>query len=64
MKINFECRSCKSFYNYEVGEVSFDDVGDLKLEKYPLCYKCKSPKWYLSEYGQSQVTQIFMSVNS
>ncbi len=61
MQLNFECRICKLIYDYDVGEVSFNEIGDLRLEIYPVCLKCKSKKWYLSEYGQSQVTKLFMS---
>jgi len=61
MKLNFECQKCKSFYDYEVGNSRFDDVGDLKLEHYPVYPTCKSNKWYLSEYGQSQVTELFLA---
>ena len=58
MEVNFNCGSCKINYDFEVGEPSMDDGGNLLFEKNPICPKCGiQGKELLSELGQSQMTE-------
>lgn len=57
MKLHFQCKICKIFYDYEVGEITFDAEGAV-LEHYPSCPKCIKPdQWLLSELGQTILTE-------
>lgn len=58
MELNFICRSCRREYDFEVGKVTLDEEGNGHLEIEPHCPYCKDKKWELSEYGQSQATEL------
>jgi rubredoxin len=58
MEVNFNCGSCKTNYDIEVGEPSMDGDGNLLFEHNPVCPTCRiEGKELLSELGQSQMTE-------
>ena len=61
MILNFDCKHCHTNYDFEVGQLSFDENGDGHLEIQPECPHCHSPKWALSELGQSQATAVHLA---
>ena len=57
MEVNLKCGSCKTNYDFEVGEPSTDENMRLVFEHNPVCPKCGAiDKELLSELGQSQMT--------
>ena len=67
MYLNVECKKCKAEFDANVGVISLDESDfDSKptFEKNPECDKCGEltvNDIYLTEVGQGQLTQIWMS---
>jgi NAD-dependent SIR2 family protein deacetylase len=62
MLINFECKSCHKEFDGEVGKITFTPNPD--FQTLPICPRCgplDKNGVYLSELGQSQMTDAFMS---
>ena len=58
MIVNLKCEDCKTVYNFEVGDVSMDNFGNLVFENKTICPNCKvEDKDLLTELGQSQMTE-------
>jgi hypothetical protein len=61
MKINFECKKCCREFDCEVGEISLPDDGMRPVfEKdiiCPWCGKLSMDGVFLTELGQSQMTE-------
>ena len=61
MDVNLKCGSCKTNYDFEVGEPSMDENMRLVFEHKPVYPKCGAKdKELLSELGQSQMTEWHM----
>jgi DNA-directed RNA polymerase subunit RPC12/RpoP len=65
-KINFECAKCGKEFDSEVGTITFPEDINKKLyfEKDIICPNCgkldkEKDEVFLSEYGQTQVGEIF-----
>lgn len=62
MIINFECKTCRTEFDSDVGTITFDPDPDFEiLPRCPLCgQRDKSGVW-LTEWGQSQMTEAFLN---
>lgn len=62
MTINFECKKCHKEFNCNVGKISLpDDSMYPVFEKdivCPICGKLKTDDVFLTELGQSQMTEV------
>ncbi len=61
MIINFECKTCHGEFDSDVGAITF--TPDPEFEALPNCPRCgqrdKNGVW-LTEMGQSQMTEAFL----
>ncbi len=58
MRVNLNCGSCKTNYDFEIGEPSLDDNMKLVFEHKSVCPKCGvSDNDLLSEEGQGQMSE-------
>lgn len=64
--INFKCKKCQNVFDCETGKIIFPTIlrKCLKFEKDINCPNCgilKCKNLELTELGQSQVTELFLS---
>jgi NAD-dependent SIR2 family protein deacetylase len=62
MLISFECKSCHSEFDSDVGKITF--TPDPVFTIPPLCPRCgprKNDQVFLTEVGQSQLTDAYMN---
>jgi len=66
MEINFECEKCNNIFNSEVGKITINDqTFRPNFEKEILCPKCgvrTIDEVFLTELGQSQMTEAMMNI--
>ncbi len=66
MKINFECKKCLNEFDCEVGKIGIDDISMRPtFEKdivCPNCGKLTMDGVFLTELGQSQMTEATMGL--
>jgi len=65
LKINFECQKCRVTFNSEVGEITLNEKTMRPLfGKSLICPQCGEltiDEVYLTELGQSQLTEATMN---
>ena len=62
MMISFECRTCRSEFAGEVGQVSFSPDPVFSIS--PCCPKCgprTNAQVWLTEQGQGQLTEVYLN---
>jgi len=63
--LNFECKTCHQDFDADVGKVTFDENEERpNFEKDIVCKNCGKrtlDNIYLTEIGQTQLTQIFLA---
>jgi hypothetical protein len=68
MIINFECRKCKKIFDCDVGEVSVPGDSERPHFENTITCPCCGPRTmdevYLTELGQSQLTEITLKLES
>jgi len=66
MKINFECKKCRKKFDCDVGKIGIDDSSMRPtFEKdiiCPQCGKLSMDDVFLTELGQSQMTEATMEL--
>ena len=62
MTINLLCSKCEAIYDWETGEIDFNDEGNAIFEHLTVCPKCGAKDQdLLTELGQSQMTDFWLS---
>ena len=66
MKINFECKKCRNKFDCDVGNIGIDDNSMRPtFEKDILCPRCgklSMDEVFLTELGQSQMTEATLKM--
>ncbi len=64
MIINVKCEECRHIYEWEAGEIDFNDEGTAIFENITVCPNCGiKDKDLLTESGQSQMTDYWLLVS-
>ena len=67
MLLNVECKTCHREFDADVGEITFIEENNVPapiFSKKPCCPKCgerTKQQIYLTELGQSQLTDVWMN---
>jgi len=66
MEINFECKKCNQIFNSEVGKIKMNEqTFRPDFEKEVRCPRCgfrTIDEVFLTELGQSQMTEVMMNI--
>ena len=66
MKINFECKKCRKIFDCDVGKVGIDErIMRPTFSKDIVCPRCGQLTMddvFLTEFGQSQMTEATMGL--
>ena len=65
MKINFQCRHCRSVFDSDIGQIDFPPEADRpRFEHSPVCPNCGErtlDQVELTETGQGQLTEAYLN---